>query len=117
MDIVKVVLESKNIAQAFKLINLDFVKSRYAHESLVIGYLAAYALNKEKNKNKPNFEDLILLDIFSHLVSEVQELKHELKQDKIDYERVLSEVSDIAALCVGITAWVMEHKDDKNEEV
>ena len=116
MDVAKAVLSSKNIMQAYKAINMDFTKERYPYESLIVGFLSAYALNKEKNKNKPKFEGLELMEIFNHLVSEIHEVRFELNNEKIDYERVLNEIADCSALLAGLIAYIMEHKDDSINE-
>jgi hypothetical protein len=110
------VLKCKNATEAYFLVGDNSKKPRYFSECLFMGQLASYALNKPKNVNKPRFEDLDIIDIYTHLVSEVFELKNELKQSKVNYERVLSETCDIAALCTGLIIWVLEHKDDEKEE-
>jgi NTP pyrophosphatase (non-canonical NTP hydrolase) len=88
---------------------------RYQIESLLLGELAWYALNKPKNVNKPNFEDLNIVDILGHLVEEMHELTYEFKKETFDYERILSEIGDCAAMLCGMLAWIMAHKDDKKE--
>ncbi len=113
MDIVKIIMDSKNTYQAFKDINLENNKWRYYYESLIVGLLANNALNKEKNRNKPNFEGLELIDIFTHLMSEVHEIKHELNQNNIDFNKLIDEIGDCAALLSGLIAYIMEHKNEK----
>jgi hypothetical protein len=113
MNVIKGILSSKNIMQAYKSINTNFEKDRYPYESLVVGFMAAYALNKDKNKKKPKFEEEELIGIASHLHAEIFELKFELDQKEIDFEKVLDEIADISALCAGLVAYIMEHKDGK----
>lgn len=112
MTIIKKILDSKSIVEAYKAITIDFVKDRYSYESLIVGYLSDYALNKPKNKLKPKFETQEIIYIFNHLIEEVAELKAELKKEVVDYDRVLDETADIAALCSGIVAWVHDNKTE-----
>jgi len=78
--------------------------TRYEPETVILGCLAEYALNKEKNKCKPNFENLFSCDIFTIFESEVKELQHEIIQDKIDPRKAFEEIADCAAVLVGLLA-------------
>lgn len=77
-------------------------KSRYESECVFTGLLAEYALNKEKNKCKPNFENLFTCDVFTILLSEIKELENEIIREKIDPRRAFEEIADCAAVLVGL---------------
>ena len=103
MDIIDGLLEVKDKIKLTEALFSDTnSKKRYIHESFFIGALAEYALNKEKNKCKPQFEDLFLCDIMQIFLSEVKELEHEIIQDKGDPRRQLEEIADCAASLVGM---------------
>lgn len=112
MNIIKSIINMKNSKEYKEQKN----EIRYEFESSLIGILSRYALNKEKNIIKPKFEGLELIDIFTHLMSEVHEVKNELNQSKVDYEKVLDEIADCAALLTGLVAYIIEHKDHVLEE-
>lgn len=78
------------------------VSGRYVRGSMVLALLSNYALNKEKNICKPDFEDLFIEDIFKLFTSEVEELQREVNSDVKNYERMLDEMADCAALIVGM---------------
>jgi len=107
MDIIDSIIKYKNTIELGNIL-LDDANSRhgtirrYESESTIIGILADYALNKEKNKCKPHFEDLFLCDIMQIFLSEVRELEHEIIQERGDPRRQLEEIADCAASLVGL---------------
>ena len=113
IDLPKILLESPELFEVLRPVyDQHPVLERYKLESIFIGYLSTYALNKSKNVKKPKFQDQELIEVYAKLNEEFIELQHELKQKKIDYHRVLDEIADVAACCAGLLAWIMEHKDD-----
>lgn len=114
MNIIDAILKSNTKKEVYRIMENNFKRprERYPDESLFVCFLAEYALNKEKNMLKPKFEGLELIDIFTHLVSEIYEVKHELNQEKINFKKVLDEIADCAGLLAGLIAYILEHKDD-----
>jgi len=82
---------------------------RYHSASYTLAALSFYALNKEKNASKGNFEDIRLARILSLFLLESKELVDEVHRDPIDYRKTLEEIADCAALLTGMTANIM-HK-------
>ena len=107
------VLECQNAHEAYFNCGSHTDRQRYRSECLLLGELARYALNKPKNVDKPNFEDLNIVDILGHLVEEIHELTYEFKQENFDYERILSECADCAGMLSGLIAWIISNKDKK----
>jgi hypothetical protein len=118
MNIIDAIIKSNSKKEIFRIFEHHYTRpvKRYADESLFICFLAEYALNKDKNINKPNFEGLELIDIFTHLVSEIFEIKYELNQEKIDFNRLLNEIADCAGLLAGLVAYIIEHKGSDSKE-
>lgn len=120
MDLIDSILKSnfKNISvNDYESLRKISYGERYQIESIIIGILSSYALNKEKNACKPNFEDLFLADIQTLLLSEVKELTEEVDKDKKDYKRMLEEIADNAAVLAGMVANVMHEIDKQNKEL
>lgn len=117
MNIIDCLLSIKDDGKACEPIiyetDSDERGDRYYFGSIFIGLLAEYALNKEKNKCKPDFEDLFPCDIMQILLSEIRELEHEVIQDKRDPRRILEEVADCAASIVGLIVNLRDSLKDK----
>ena len=97
------ILKCENVTEAYYNATNPFKTKRYSTESLLLGELADYALNKPKNVNKPNFEDLNLWNIRT------------LLKDDMNYERILSELSDVVACCTGILAKVLAQNNHEKK--
>ncbi len=110
MNIIDDIIDKKEWIQIIEIENM-----RYHSHSFILAKLSFYALNKEKNACKPNFEDLFLEDIMTLLHSEIKELQEEVNKEKIDYRRMLEEIADNAAVLVGMTAHIM-HKINKQKK-
>lgn len=116
MTIIEDILYSENAYDIlFNKLREDEPKTRYLYESILLGRLSQHALNKSKNVNKPKFEGLELIEIYAHFREEVRELKIELTKDKIDYELTLEELADCAGLLTGLLAYIIKHKNYKND--
>lgn len=115
MNIIEAIFKAKDKKEILRIMDYSSQRPnhRYPDESLFLCFLSEYALNKEKNLNKPNFEGLELIDIFTHLISEIFEIKYELNQKKVDYKRVIDEIADCAGLLTGLIAYIVEHKNDE----
>lgn len=101
MNVIDQILEGKR-----QIIEIDGM--RYHSHSFILAELSFYALNKEKNACKANFEDLFLADIQTLFLSEVKELTDEIDKDKKDYRRILDEIADNAAVLCGMVANIMD---------
>ena len=109
------ILKCENVTEAYYNATNPFKTKRYSTESLLLGELADYALNKPKNVNKPNFEDLNLWNIRTLLIDEMLELSDEILKDDMNYERILSELSDVVACCTGILAKVLAQNNHEKK--
>lgn len=83
------------------------LKKRYSKEILKIACLGSYALNKEKNINKGDFETISLEKIYYLLSQELLELQAEVFKNPQNYERMLEEMADVIACIVGMYAKIM----------
>lgn len=93
--------------------------SRYAYACFILGKLAQYALNKEKNASKENFEDMEFPLILEKLYEEQIELNREffdiltvqeVKKD-INFENSIEEMADVAGCCAGLIAKILKEID------
>lgn len=104
---------------------------RYKNECKMLSYLAQKQLNLPKNRIKERFEDMHLFSILSKISEEIDELKKELIEtsvtgpnlkvsriikDSINIEKTFSELGDVAACLVGLTAWLNRYKEDLNND-
>lgn len=97
---------------------------RYIRESELICGLSNYALNKEKNKVKGNFEDESLIKLLNNLTEEKIELEKEFvfyignNKDikEIDFERVLEKIADVAASLTGVLVKVLKLYQEKENK-
>jgi len=98
--------------------HFDYSKigSRYYKESNLIFILSNYALNKEKNACKGDFEDIRLQRILSLFLLESKELVDEVHRDPIDYRKTLEEIADCAALLSGMIANIMHEINKQKKE-
>lgn len=120
MDLIDSILKSdlKNISVGdYESLRQISYGERYQIESIIISLLSSYALNKEKNACKPNFEDLFLADIMTLLHSEIKELTEETDKDKKDYRRILEEIADCAAVLSGMSAHIMHEINKQKKEL
>lgn len=92
--------------------------TRYYKICHIIQYLSSYSLNKDKNKNKGNFEDISLEKVIHLLVLELKELKFELMKDEkeFDYERILEEIADVSACLTGLLAKILDMYKKRGEQ-
>jgi len=102
----KIKIIDEILEQKRQIIEIDGM--RYHSASFILSELSFYALNKEKNACKGDFEDLFLEDILSLLNSEVIELQYEINANKKDNRRILEEVADVAALLSGMVANIID---------
>lgn len=118
--------------KAIEYLNQNMVQEisgdRYHELSFFLGKLAQYALNKEKNSSKDNFEDMSTQNIFQLLVDELHELKSELfnwdhslapaflPHLNGNEEKMIEELADVAGCCVGLLAKILKEisKNEKN---
>jgi len=103
---------------AREFIDITHNWKRYNTESALLSLLSSYSLNKEKNKNKGNFEDIPLEKVIHLFVLELKELRFELMKDEkeIDYERGLEEVADVAACLTGILSKMLDMHKNRGEK-
>jgi hypothetical protein len=96
-----------------KALNEVQIKFRYAQASEALGRLANTQLNLDKNKIKCDFEDMTLQEIKTKLNEEITEFWNELKggHRKINFEKALNELGDIAACLVGFLVLLMQIKN------
>jgi len=88
--------------------HLELEDQRYHHESFQIAKLAFYALNKPKNASKGDYETVSLERCLELLLLEVEELKAEINTQPKNVNRILDELADVTASCVGIYANVID---------
>jgi len=100
---------------------------RYETECYILGEYALNALNKPKNVNKPQFEDMELKDIIKGLHDEITEMMLEINPDylrsnilkqnhKINFDRTIDELADVAAYLVGLFVKLSQIKDEIKDE-
>jgi len=94
---------------------------RYEKECLELAELAKKQLNLEKNRDKGRFEDLSISEIYDLITDEICEVHEELYydygfselRDSFNYERIIEELSDVAACLAGLLAKINKMKESK----
>lgn len=110
MDIIKE-LSNNNISEETIIVCAEFFyKTKYKRnylEAVVLMMCALVQLNSDKNIKKEPLEKYHPLELIKLLREEVNELENEFKtEQKINLQRVLEEIGDIAAYASGIIAAV-----------
>jgi len=112
--IINALLDSTSIAEAFNNVNEMPFCPRYAKACQILALLANQQLNQEKNKLKPDFEDLKLQQVRQKFNEEMTEFWDEVKNGnrKINFERTFAELGDVAACVVGFLVALMQIKNN-----
>lgn len=108
---------------------------RYDNECEQLGVMAFNQLNLDKNRNKPDFEDMHFDDIVEKIDEEYSELREEIccfniklleetyyntinkiPVEKINFDNLMHETGDMAACLAGLIAWINQYKNKRRKD-
>lgn len=113
--IAEILIQDKTPVETLSNIISDYSRKnpRYDDQTSFLRFIILQQLNLPKNMPKGKFEKYSWDQLFILLLEEVYELKEELDKEFLNYERILSELGDIGAFCVGLVAKVLEKNQNE----